>query len=111
MRIARNEALSMLRSWGDDDVLIRCELRFRALAAVLWSRVVSVSDTEARFLDADRGELVLLLRADLTFLYGDTRSFPHLARKKYRRGFVVLLPSKDDPAHADTIVFAEFAKQ
>jgi hypothetical protein len=107
--MGRDDALSMLRLWRDDGVLIRCDLKFRALAAIFWSRVVAVSDTEVRFLDEDRGELVLPLRADFTFSYGDMRAFPRFANK-YRRGFVVLFPFEGDSGDADTILFAELAE-
>jgi hypothetical protein len=107
-RIGRHDALSMLRTWRNDDVLIRCELRFRTVTAVLWSRVVAVSDTEVRFLDGERGELVLTLRADFSFSQADRRSIPDLA-KKYRRGFVVAFPFQDDLGEADAIAFTELA--
>jgi hypothetical protein len=106
MRIGRHDALSMIRAWRSDDVLIRCKLRFRTVTAVLWSRVVPVSDTEVRFLDVERGELVLTVRADFSFSHADMRSLPHLARK-YRRGFVVAFPREDDLGEADAIVFIE----
>ena len=106
--MGRADALAMLTVWRDDRTLIRCELHFRALAAMFWSRVVAVTDAEVRLLDSDRGELVLPLRADFTFEYGDMRAFPELA-EKYLRGFVVLFPFADNPGDADLIVFAELA--
>jgi hypothetical protein len=109
MRISHNDALSMLLAWRSDDALIRCELRFRTVSAILWSRVVAVSDTEVQFLNSDRGELVLTLRENYSFSQADMRSFPHLA-KKYRRGFVVAFPRENDLGEADTIVFIELAE-
>jgi hypothetical protein len=104
-RIARHDASSMLRTWRKDDVLIRCELRFRAVTAGLWSRVVAVSDTEVRFLDGDRGELVLTLQP---FAGGHAIVPP--SRQDVSPRVCRGVAAEDDLGEADAIVFAELTE-
>ena len=107
MRAGRDEALSIFRTWATDGVVIRCELRFRALAATFCARVRAVSDAELSLLSDDRWtELVLPLREDFTFGYGDMRTFPREG-ETFERILIAFFPYDGDPADSDHIAFAE----
>jgi hypothetical protein len=107
MRAGRSEALDVFRTWLVDRALLRCELRFAGFAATLKVRLTYVSEGHLALLSDDTGsELIVPLRQDFTFGYGDAR----LCRSRtseFVRMLVLFFPSPGGPATADAMVFAE----
>lgn len=107
MRAGRDDVLVLFRTWAEDRCLVRCELRFERLAATFRGRVVGASESQLHVLAEDKWtELVLSIRDDLEFAYGDMRDFPDEA-EKFERGIIVFFPYDGDPADSDHIVLAE----
>lgn len=107
MRARRSEALDVFRTWLIDKALLRCELRLSNVVATLKVRLTDVSDTQIALLsDDNRSQMVLPLRKDFSFGYGDARLCP-TATHEFVRILVLFFPSAGGPATADAVVFAE----
>jgi hypothetical protein len=108
MSVGRDDALAIFRTWAEDEVLIRCELRFRTLAATFRGRVLEASDSRLHVVSDDTWtEFVLPLREDFEFAYGDLRDFP-VEGEMFARILIAFFPPVGDPAESDHIAFAEF---
>jgi hypothetical protein len=106
--VGLSEAVLIWRGWVEDKALIRCELRFLSLAAVLLGRAVEASATRLRLVSAEKGsELVLPIRDDFIFEYTDMRDGPPEHIAKYNGLMVVYFPFENDPDEADWIVLCE----
>jgi hypothetical protein len=107
MRARHSEALDVFRTWLVDRALLRCELRFTNFVATLKVRLTDVSETQIALLSDDsRSALVLPLRKDLSFGYGDAR-LSRTETTEFVRMLVLFFPSPGGPATADAVVFAE----
>lgn len=107
MRTGREEALTVFRAWLEDRSLLRCEFRFALLAATFTARMAIVSTSELRLISDDKSsELVLPLREDLEFEYGDMRQHPQHV-EEFDKMLIVFFQYLGDPAQADMIVFVE----
>ena len=107
MNVGFAEALLVLRAWATDRALVRCELRFRVLAATFDARVLSVTDQELRLLsDDERSQLTLPLRSDFTCAYGDLRT-ALIGGHTYESNLLLLFPYAGDPTEADAIHLAK----
>jgi hypothetical protein len=109
MRARRSEALDVLRTWLADRAPLRCELRFADFAATLKVRLTDVSDAQIALRSDDgRSALVLPLRKDFSFGYGDARICP-TETNEFVRILVLFFPSPGGPSTANAVVFAETA--
>jgi hypothetical protein len=107
MRARRSEALDVLRTWLADRAPLRCELRFADFVATLKVRLTDVSDTQIALVSDDtRSALVLPLRKDFSFGYGDTRLCA-TETTEFVRMLVLFFPSRGGAAPADAVVLAE----
>jgi hypothetical protein len=107
MRARRSEALDVLRTWLVDRAPLRCELRFADFVATLKVRLTDVSDTQIALLSDDsRSALVLPLRKDFSFGYGDTR-LCQTETSEFVRMLVLFFPNRNGATAADAVVFAE----
>jgi hypothetical protein len=107
MRIGRDDAIAMLKTWAADKALLRCETHFGSVASFFRARAREASDT--RFwavADDSEAELVLAIGPDFTFRYTDMRDSPGEERE-FERLLMVFCPYEGDPGDADSFVLAE----
>lgn len=73
--------------------------------------MVAVSESEIRVMSDDtRSELVLPIREDFEFGYGDMRHHPQHA-DEFDKILIVFFPFKDNAHKADIIVFTEIVER
>ena len=75
MKTKRTEAIDIFRTWLADGLLVRWEGKFSTFAFSSWGKVVSLDNSEIRFMSGDNGsELIVRFASDVEFGYGDNRN-------------------------------------
>jgi len=106
MRVGRSEALDIFNKWLYERTLLRCDLLFSEFAACFRGRIVSLTDDRVQVLSDDLvSELVLPLKAELNFGYGEPRSEPD--NLDFSGALIVFMAELSPTGDVDTICFLE----
>ncbi len=109
MRVGRSEALDIFSKWLSERTLLRCDFSFWEFAACFRGRIVSLSDDRLQVLSDDSfSELVLPLRAGLSFGYGEPRSEPETL--EFSGALIVFMAELPPAGDVDTICFLEIVE-